>query len=144
MSRREGDRWRNDPDAGRYTGYFWDALADDRFLLHRCLDCEEMFFPPAPVCPHCGRTDVEWAEADGRGRLVSFTRQHIAPPGFTAPVALGIVELAEGPRLLAPLVDDASPELDAPVELTAVAYDADFDRGELADRPFFAARPIEK
>lgn len=138
-----GRDWRADPDAGRYTDPFWDALEEDRFLLHRCRDCEEAFFPPAPVCPRCGRTDVAWVEADGQGRLVSFTRQHVAPPGFEAPLALGIVELVEGPRLLAGLPQDAAPSLDATVELTAVGYDAGYDRGDRSGRPFFAARIVE-
>lgn len=133
-----------DAPEGRYSVPFWEALADDRFLVHRCESCASAFFPPAPVCPHCGSQSVEWHEVSGRGQLYSFTRQHTAPPGFEAPLVVGTVELAAGPRLLAPVAaeyDDLA--IGTPVEVVATEYDPDYDRGALSEYPFFEAVPSE-
>ena len=132
-----------DTPGSRYTLPFWEALSEGRFLVHRCRECSEAFFPPAPVCPNCGDRDVEWYEASGRGRLHSFTRQHTAPPGFEAPRVVGLVELEAGPRLLAPIgADYDSLSIGAAVEVVPTEYDADYDRGPLAEFPFFEALPV--
>ena len=126
----------------RYTARFWAALDNGEFLFHRCGDCERAFFPPTPVCPHCGATDVAWETADGMGTLYSFTRQHTAPPGFEPGDVLGIIELVEGPRVLV-LVEAAYDDLTIgqTVELVPVEYEAGFDRGDLDGQPYFVARP---
>lgn len=95
-----------------------------------------------PVCPHCGATDVTWEATDGMGTLYSFTRQYTAPPGFEPGNVLGIIELVEGPRVLAP-VEAAYDNLTIgqTVELVIVEYETEFDRGDLDGRPYFAARP---
>ncbi|WP_254538544.1 Zn-ribbon domain-containing OB-fold protein [Halomarina litorea] len=130
-------------EIGRYTRPFWSALSEGDFLVHECRDCNRAFFPPAPVCPHCGATEVEWVEASGEAELYSFTRQHTAPPGFDAPVLLGLVELAEGPRVLCAIEGEYGDlELGQAVELVATEYDEGFDRGDLSGEAFFAARPV--
>jgi len=129
-----------DAPEGRYSMPFWEALAEDRFLVHCCGSCGSDFFPPAPVCPHCGCQSVEWQGVDGRGRLYSFTRQHTAPPGFEVPLVVGTVELAAGPRLLAPVdaeYDDLT--IGTPVEVVPTEYDLAYDQGALSQYPFFEA-----
>lgn len=121
-----------------YTEPFWDALEDGLFLLQRCGDCDEAYFPPAPTCPACHADTVEWIEAAGTGELYAFTRQHRTASGFESPLVLGTVELAEGPRLLVRMEDpyDAL-EIGAAVELRPVEYDGGANRGWLEGRPFF-------
>jgi uncharacterized OB-fold protein len=133
-----------EPRDGGHTDPFWDALAEDRFLLPECVDCGEAHFPPSPVCPHCHARAVEWTESDATGDLYAFTRQHRTAPGAEAPVVLGIVELDAGPRLLTRL--DAAYEdlaLGDRVAVEARAYEGGVDRGRLADRPFFASVPVD-
>ena len=123
---------------------FWDALADDRFLLPSCRDCGEAFFPPAPVCPRCHATDVEWIESDAVGTLYAVTRQHRTAPGIPSPLVLGIVELDDGPRLLAQVrATDDELDIGTRIRLEPTEYDGSVDRGRLSDRPFFAAYPVE-
>jgi uncharacterized OB-fold protein len=125
-----------------HTDPFWEALAEDRFLLPVCEACDEAFFPPSPACPHCHATDVEWTETDAEGELYAFTRQHRTAPGVTAPVVLGVVELDAGPRLLARVdADYGALALGDRVALEPRAYPDEVDRGRLADRPFFVAVP---
>ena len=127
---------------GGYTDPFWDALEEGRFLLQHCLECEAAYFPPAPVCPRCHDEAVEWTESSGTGELYAFTRQHRTAPGVPAPIVIGVVELDEGPRLLARVAAEYEElALGDQVELKAHAYDDGVDRGRLADRPFFRAVP---
>ena len=65
-------------------------------------------FPPRLRCPHCGDTATEWVAASGRGTLYSYVVVHQRlHPAFDAslPYAVGLVQLAEGPRMLAMLIE---------------------------------------
>lgn len=128
----------------RYTLPFWEALADGRLLVHRCESgCERAFFPPGPVCPHCGGREVDWAEVDPRGELYSYTRQHVTPPGFDAPLVVGLTELAAGPRLLTPVAADYEDlSVGTPVEVVPAEPPGEVDRGELAEYPYLEAVPV--
>lgn len=131
----------SDADVDWYTEPFWEALADGEFRVGHCDSCEERHFPPAPVCPTCG-AEARMAAAAGTGTLYSFTRQHRTAPGFDEPTVIGIVELADGPRVLMRLDADYDDlELGQEVTVVATDYEADYDRGRTADYPMFAARP---
>jgi uncharacterized OB-fold protein len=87
---------------------FWDATAAGSFRLQRCDDCSRWVFYPRSHCPRCWSPHLSWGEASGRGRLKSYTVVHRAGhPAWeaVAPYALGLVELDEGPTMLATLVD---------------------------------------
>jgi len=122
---------------------FWNALDDGEFRVPACINCGTAFFPPGPLCPHCGSDDLDWQTA-GDGVLYSFTRQHRTAPGFDAPLVVGIVDLDAGPRLLAPVdapYDDLT--VGQAVHVEPREYDHDYDRGRHAERPFFAAVPVD-
>ena len=128
-----------------YTRPFWESLRDGTFLSHACDDCGERFFPPSPLCPHCHSSGVDWTETTGRGTLFSFTRTHATAAAFDDELVVGLVELDEGPRLLASIDEpyDAL-EIGDPVVLEAVEYEPDYDRGWLSEYPFFAASRREE
>jgi uncharacterized protein len=88
------------------TQPFWDACARGELHIQHCAACEQSFFPPRRFCPCCLGTDIEWRAATGRARLYSYLIQHRAAPGFTAdvPYAVAVVELDEGPRMMANIV----------------------------------------
>lgn len=133
------DTERSDADAFG-TDRFWDALADDQFLIRRCSDCEEAFFPPGPVCPHCHSKAVSWAESSAVGTVFSFTRQHATAPMFDDELVVGLVELEDGPRVLSAFESPYEDlEIGARVRLAAVEYDQEFDRGRREEDPFFVA-----
>lgn len=118
---------------------FWEALADGEFRVPLCSACGEGFFPPAPLCPHCGDRDTEWIAAD-EGRLYSFTRQHRTAPGFDSPVVMGIVELDIGPRLLTPIAAEYDQlAIGQSVQIEPRPYEQEYGRGERGSKPFFAA-----
>ena len=83
---------------------FWEGCNDGRLMLQRCADadCERYVYYPRACCPHCGGGALDWVEASGRGRVVSWTmvhRPHHAGFGSEAPYVFVAVELAEGPLM---------------------------------------------
>lgn len=94
------------PKASPETQPFWDATAEGELHLQRCRPCDAHYFPPRPFCPTCQSEDVVWERCSGRGRLHTYMINHRPAPGFEdeAPYAIGIVELDEGPRMMANIV----------------------------------------
>ena len=80
---------------------FYKFCTEKKLMGVRCAKCEKITVPPRAICAHCGNTNLGWIELPSRGRLVTYTVIHVAPPQFEAlaPYAIGIVELAEGARL---------------------------------------------
>jgi len=88
------------------TQPFWDATKRRVLLIQHCEDCGQHYFYPRPLCPQCLSRRVTWVESRGRGRLHTFTINYLPPRKFPVqtPVIIGLVELAEGPRLLSNIV----------------------------------------
>ena len=72
----------------------------------RCLACERLLFPTRLLCPSCGG-DIEPFRFRGTGRVYSFSRMSQAPRGFgeLAPYTVAMIELDEGPLVMAQLTD---------------------------------------
>ena len=94
-------------------------LREEKLMGSRCKGCGARYVPPRPVCPGCFRSDMEWVEMSGRGRLAAFTCIAIAPPfmmaqgyGRNRPYCSGVVELEEGGKVDARIegVDPTRPE----------------------------------
>ena len=83
------------------TQHFWDGTKANQLLLQRCDDCSKVYFPPRPFCPVCASRKVSVTKASGKGVLYSYVIHHRPVPGFTPPYAIAVVQLAEGPRIVA-------------------------------------------
>ena len=79
-----------------------------RLLGVKCETCSSHYFPGRSICPKCRRkgkiTDVRFA---GKGKIYSFTEISAPPEGFEdqIPYILAIIELDEGAKLTAQIVD---------------------------------------
>ena len=83
---------------------YWEAMNRHELLLQRCLDCGRVVYLPAPMCDACQSFDLEHFLASGRGRVYSWTVVHnMGHPAFVPPYAVLLVEVEEGPRILAQL-----------------------------------------
>jgi uncharacterized protein len=85
---------------------FWDALREHRIVLQRCTGCARLRFPPMPGCPYCGARGRDDVEVRGTGSVYSFVRVHRAlTPAMEGevPYAVLVVQLDEGPRMIARL-----------------------------------------
>lgn len=87
------------------TRHFWDGTREGELRLQRCDECEQVYFPPRPLCPKCGSASVSVVAASGRARLYSYVINHRRGPGFEPPYAIAVVELEEGPRMMTNIVD---------------------------------------
>jgi uncharacterized OB-fold protein len=108
------------PLPDRDTAPFWEAQADHRLVFQRCSACAAFRYPVGPLCPACRSFDFEWVESAGRGAVYSYTVvRHQTHPAFEAPYTVLLVQMEEGPRLVARLRDpeDARLEIGAAVRL---------------------------
>lgn len=106
---------------------FWEAARRHELRLQRCSACGRIWWPPGPMCPDCLSERFEWAPVSGRGTVSSFVAFHKAYfPAFedSIPYAVVQVELEEGPRLMANLVDVPNAEIRIGMPVTVVFEDA--------------------
>lgn len=96
------------PRVGPDSEPFWTGTRQGQLKLPYCLDCGRPHLPPGPVCPFCLSSRLEWKVASGRGRISTYTIVHkewFAAFAADLPYNVIQVELEEGPRLTANLVD---------------------------------------
>lgn len=108
------------------TQPWFDAIDQGRLTVPRCRACASFFLYPRSSCPRCGHREIELVDAAGTGRLLSFVVNHRGPQGFEPPYALGIVQLTEGPRMLAGVMAEGPDE----VAVGAAVHAAFEERGE--------------
>ena len=84
-------------------------LEDVRLMGSRCCTCGEVFLGKAVACQQCQGENMEDITLSRYGTLYSYTIARNRPPGDYKglepfePFAVGLVELPEGVRILAPL-----------------------------------------
>ncbi len=101
------------PDVDEENAGYWDSLRRHELALQRCADCGRFWSPAGSFCRWCLSDRWSWERVSGRGTLYAFTVVHqVYHPAFreAAPYPAAVVELEEGPRLLA-TVDCAPREL---------------------------------
>lgn len=102
---------------------YWEGLHAGELRMQRCSACDELWYPPGPVCPQCWSRDHVWVPLSGRGRVNSWVIFHQAYlPGYDdddVPFNVAEVSLDEGPRLMTNLVgiDNDQIEIGLPVEI---------------------------
>lgn len=106
------------------TQPFWDGIKRGELILPRCNSCGRLHHYPKPFCAACSSRDLAWVKCTGRGKVHSYVIQHGQHgPGAglrSNPVEIiAVVEIDEGPRMLASLagVTPDSVRLDMPVEI---------------------------
>jgi uncharacterized OB-fold protein len=82
--------------------FFFTAARQGRLEIQRCTTCQTLRHPPAPACPRCRSFGWDTVESSRRATLHSFTVvHHPQDPAFDYPLAVGLVDLEEGTRLVA-------------------------------------------
>ena len=90
------------PGPDHVSAPYWDAAADGRLVVQRCLACGRSQFYPRAMCRHCAG-ETEWVDASGRGVVYSYSivRQNRTPPfDAMSPYVVAMVDLAEGARMM--------------------------------------------
>ena len=126
------------PEITELHAPFWEALRRHDFLVHQCAECSRLRFIPSELCPSCHSSAATWVPVSGRGTVYTFTVVHRAPtPVYQAdaPYAIAYVELDEGPRVPARLVDVAPEDVEVGMPVTVVFDDVDDDLTLFRFRP---------
>ncbi|MCZ4508302.1 OB-fold domain-containing protein [Streptomyces sp. ActVer] len=93
------------PVVNRDNAGFWEGVSRHRLLIQRCDGCRTLRFPWLPGCNACGCPDWDTVEAGGDGTVYSYVVMHHPPfPAFDPPYAVGLIELAEGVRMISNVV----------------------------------------
>ncbi|MCG0286103.1 bifunctional MaoC family dehydratase N-terminal/OB-fold nucleic acid binding domain-containing protein [Streptomyces sp. PSAA01] len=128
---RGADRTRRPrPVINRDNAGFWEGVARHRLLIQRCLDCAAPRFPWLPGCGACGSQRWEAVEASGAGTVFSYVVMHHPPfPAFDPPYAVGLIELAEGVRMVSGItgVPYDKVRIGMPVELEFLRVDEELE-----------------
>ena len=78
-----------------------------RFEGNQCSNCGEKYFPPRLVCRECGSKQLSAFRLAEKGKVLTYTIIRVPPSQFSdqAPYAVGIIELEDGVKLTAQIVD---------------------------------------
>ncbi len=107
---------------------FFDHLREHELVFQRCTGCSRAVFPLRTVCPHCFSEALDLERSAGQGIVHSFTTQHRASHPFFAadvPYTLVLVDLDEGVRVFANLVDCAPEDARIGMPVEAVFDDVE-------------------
>lgn len=124
---------------------YFDHLRSHELVFHRCDACRTVLFPLRQVCTTCSSESLSLEVSTGHGTVYSFTAQHRASHPFFAddvPYTLVLVDLDEGFRALANLVDGSELDIAVGSDVHAVFDDIDdewtllrFRAGRAEDSP---------
>jgi uncharacterized OB-fold protein len=128
------------PVVNRDNTGFWEGVERHQLLIQRCTSCGTLRHPWLPGCNACGGLDWDTVEASGEGTVYSYVVMHHPPfPAFDPPYAVGLIELAEGVRIVSNVVGVPYDKvrIGLPVRLAFRRYDD--EDGELV-LPVFQVR----
>ena len=96
--------------------YWRDLRGRYNLIGRRCGKCSRVYFPPRSICLDCHRHSIGKMDAyqlRGNGSVSTYTIVHDGDPrfGLQVPYILALIQLDEGPRLTAQLVDVAPTEV---------------------------------
>lgn len=86
---------------------------NEQYLLvgNKCINCEAIYYPKKYLC-NCNnkrtlQNSLEDFQLSGKGAILSYTEIRSAPEEYKdqVPYCLGIIQLEEGPRIIAQITD---------------------------------------
>ena len=80
---------------------FYRFMNEGKLMGAKCRKCGKIMLPPRPICIQCYSENLEWIKLENKGKLLTYTIIHVAPPQFQhlVPYAVGIIELEKGLKL---------------------------------------------
>lgn len=99
---------------------FYKFMTEGKLMAGRCSKCGKTHLPLRPICDNCYSQEFTWVEVSGKGKLLTYTVIHVAPPQFQAliPYSVGIVELESGLKLPGMISGISTEQLKIGMELT--------------------------
>ncbi|WP_042883292.1 Zn-ribbon domain-containing OB-fold protein [Cupriavidus necator] len=97
------------PVANADSHTYWNAARERRLVIRKCNACGQLHFMPRYLCPSCWSDNLDWIDASGTGRVHSFSViRRASDPVFASrvPYVLALIELDEGPRMMANILGE--------------------------------------
>jgi uncharacterized OB-fold protein/acyl dehydratase len=110
------------------NAFWFEGARQHRLLIQRCKQCGTLRHPPRPMCSECRSYQWDVVDATGRGTVYSFVVNHYPQvPAFDYPLAVGLIELEEGTRLVVNVIgiEPSDIRVGMPVEIEWVDHDPD-------------------
>lgn len=107
---------------------FWDGCANGQLLIPRCVPHHTPRWPPGPMCPVCQSKETEWIRASGEGSIYSWavvTHPVDAVLLDQTPYVIALIDLPEGVRLLANVIDCPPSDIVSAMPVTLIFEDQD-------------------
>jgi uncharacterized OB-fold protein len=108
------------------NAFWFEGARAHQLLIQHCTSCGTLRHPPLPACGTCRSFEWDTVTASGRGTVYSYVVVHYPQvPSFEYPLAIGLIELEEGTRVVANIegVEREALQIGLPVEATFVDYD---------------------
>lgn len=67
---------------------------------YKCKRCEHINYPSRKICVNCGSQELEEFQLSSTGKILSFIVNYYLPKDFDKPLAIGVVELDGGGKLM--------------------------------------------
>lgn len=96
------------------TEPYWEGCRHHQLRIQRCSNCHCYQFFPRIYCAKCFSERVEWVNASGRAKVLSFTivRRPVSPAfADEIPYIVALVTLEEGPQMMTNIVECAPEEV---------------------------------
>lgn len=106
-------------------------------LGSKCSSCGYVSYPKKIACPRCGTKTMKEERLSGRAKLYSYTVTYVGQPGVKVPYVLGMVDLVEGPRVLAQIagIGGEYRKLHLGMEMQSAQDRKGFDRRRVVFKP---------
>jgi len=109
------------------TASWWEACRQEKLMIQRCSQCGAFQFYPRIVCTSCMSEQIEWFQAGGRAKVLTYTicRLPVAQAyAADVPYVVALVQLEEGPTMMSNIVqcDPESVVSSMPLEVVFEAW----------------------
>jgi uncharacterized OB-fold protein len=93
------------PTLAHDNAWWWEGIDRGELLIQKCSDCGELRHPARPMCGKCGSISWGSVASKGRGTVYSHvTLHHPQIPGYEFPLAVALIDLEEGTRIVSNVV----------------------------------------
>jgi uncharacterized OB-fold protein/acyl dehydratase len=93
------------PPRAHDNGWWWEKIDEGELHIQRCSECGALRHPPRPICGECQSLEWDSIASTGRGEVHSYVIMHHPPiPGYGFPIAVGLIDLEEGTRIVSNVV----------------------------------------
>ena len=111
------------PEVQPWSKKFWEGTKEGKLLIQVCKDCNSKIFYPRKYCPECWSGNLDWIEATGKGKILTFsTAYSMVEPKFMdeLPYTIAYVDLDEGVRMMTRIVECKPEEIFFDMEVEVV------------------------